>query len=49
MDNKLFPHSILDRIKAPNKSSSKRRQGICISYDPVGFIPVEELMKQETA
>lgn len=36
-------------IEAPDKSSGKRRQGIRISYDLVGFIPVEELMKQETA
>ena len=36
-------------IKAPDKSSGKRRQGIRISYDLVGFIPVDELMKQETA
>ena len=36
-------------IEAPDKSSGKRRQGIRISYDLVDFIPVEELMKQETA
>ena len=36
-------------IEAPDKSSGKRRQGVRISYDLVGFIPVEELMKQETA
>ena len=36
-------------IEAPDKSSGKRHQGICISYDLVGFIPVEELLKQETA
>ena len=36
-------------IEAPDKSSGKRRQGIRISYDLVGFIPVEELIKQETA
>ena len=36
-------------IEVPDKSSGKRRQGIRISYDLVGFIPVEELMKQETA
>ena len=33
-------------IEAPDKSSGKRRQGIRISYDLVGFIPVDELMKQ---
>ena len=36
-------------IEAPNKNSVKRSQGIRISYDLVGFITVEELMKQETA
>ena len=36
-------------IEAPDKSSGKRRQNIRISYDLVGFIPVDELMKQETA
>ena len=36
-------------IEAPDKSGGKRRQGIRISYDLVGFISVEELMKQETA
>ena len=36
-------------IEAPDKSSGKRRQNIRISYDLVGFIPVNELMKQETA
>mgnify|MGYP002698457787 CR=1 FL=1 len=36
-------------VFAPDKSSGKRHQGIRISYDLVGFIPVEELLKQETA
>ena len=36
-------------IEAPDKSSGKRRQGVRISYDLVGFVPVEELLKQETA
>ena len=36
-------------IEAPYKSGGKRHQGIRISYDLVGFIPVEELLKQETA
>ena len=36
-------------IKAPDKSSGKRRQGIRIAYDLIGFIPVEELAQQETA
>ena len=36
-------------IEAPDKSSGKRRQSICICYDFVDFIPLDELMKQETA
>ncbi len=36
-------------IEAPDKSNGKRRQGVRISYDLVGFVPVEELLKQETA
>ena len=36
-------------IEAPDKSSGKRHQGIRISYDLVGFIPLNELMKEETA
>ena len=36
-------------IEAPDKSSGKRRQNIRISYDLVGFIPLNELMKEETA
>ena len=36
-------------IGAPDKSSGKRRQSIQIYYDLVGFIPLDELMKQETA
>ena len=50
----LTPYSLRELVKAiyieaPDKSSGKRRQGIRISYDLVGFIPVDELMKQETA
>ena len=36
-------------IGAPDKSSGKRRQSISICYGFVGFIPLDELMKQETA
>ena len=36
-------------IGAPDKSSGKRQQSIQICYDLVGFIPLDELMKQETA
>ena len=50
----LTPYSLRELVKAiyieaPDKSSGKRRQNIRISYDLVGFIPVDELMKQETA
>jgi site-specific DNA recombinase len=36
-------------VEAPDKRSGKRKQAIHISYDLVGFIPLDELMKQETA
>ena len=36
-------------VDAPDKSSGKRRQHIHIKYDGVGFIPLDELMKAETA
>ena len=36
-------------VEAPDKSSGKRRQNIHIQYDGIGFIPLEELMKTETA
>lgn len=36
-------------VEAPDKSSGHRVQKIHIRYDLVGFIPVDELMKQETA
>ena len=50
----LTPYALREFVKAiyieaPDKSSGKRRQNIRISYDLVGFIPVDELMKQETA
>ena len=35
--------------KPPDKSSGKRRQNIRISYDLVGFIPLNKLTKEETA
>ena len=52
--DELTPYALRELVKAiyieaPDKSSGKRRQGIRISYDLVGFIPVEELLKQETA
>ena len=36
-------------VEAPDKSSGKRRQKIHIQYDGIGFIPLEELAKKETA
>ncbi len=36
-------------VEAPDKSSGKRRQKIHIQYDGIGFIPLDELMKKETA
>ena len=34
-------------VEALYKSSDKRRQKIHIEYDPVGYIPVDELLKAE--
>ena len=36
-------------VDAPDKSTGKRRQHIHIKYDGIGFIPLDELMKAETA
>lgn len=36
-------------VDAPDKSSGKRVQRIHIKYDGLGFIPLNELMKKETA
>ena len=36
-------------VEAPDKSSGKRVQHIHIKYDGIGFIPLDELMKEETA
>ena len=52
--DELTPYALRELVKAiyieaPDKSSGKWHQGIRISYDLVGFIPVEELLKQETA
>ena len=52
--DELTPYALRELVKgvyieAPDKSSGKRRQNICISYDLVGFIPLNELMKEETA
>ncbi|MBR0194789.1 MAG: recombinase family protein [Oscillospiraceae bacterium] len=52
--DELTPYAAHELIKAiyvgaPDKSSGKRRQSIHIEYDLIGFIPLNELMKQETA
>ena len=52
--DELTPYALRELVKgvyieAPDKSSGKRRQNISISYDLVGFIPLNELMKEETA
>lgn len=50
----LTPYALRELVKAiyveaPDKSSGKRKQGIHVEYDLVGFIPVDELMKAEQA
>lgn len=50
----LTPYALQELVKAiyieaPDKSSGKRRQGIRIAYDLIGFIPLEALTKEETA
>ena len=50
----LTPYTLRELVKAiyieaPDKSSGKRRQNIRISYDLVGFIPLNELVKEGTA
>lgn len=50
----LTPYALRELVKAiyieaPDKSSGKRRQNIHIVYDLVGFIPLNELMKEGTA
>ena len=52
--DELTAYAAHDLIKAiyigpQDKSSGKRRQSISICYDFVGFIPLDELMKKETA
>ncbi len=50
----LTPYALHELVKAiyidePNKGDGKRRQSIHISYDFVGFIPIQELMQEEMA
>ena len=47
----LTPYALRELVKAiyieaPDKSSGKRRQGIRIVYDFVGYIPLDELTKE---
>ena len=48
----LTPYALRELVKAvyvdaPDKSSGKRKQKIHISYDLIGFIPVDVLTKAE--
>lgn len=51
----LTPYALRELVKAvyveapDNKSSGKRKQKIHISYDLIGFIPVDVLTKAEQA
>ena len=50
----LTPYALRELVKAvyveaPDKSSGKRKQKIHISYDLIGFIPVDVLTKEEQA
>ena len=51
MKHRYVAHDLIKAvyIGTPDKSSGKRRQSISICYDFVGFIPLDELIKQETA
>ena len=47
----LTPYALRELVKAvyveaPDKSSGKRKQKIHISYDLIGFIPVDALLKK---
>ena len=49
-----YPYALRELVKAvyveaPDKSSGKRKQKIHISYDLIGFIPVDVLTKAEQA
>ena len=50
----LDPYALRELVKAiyvdaPVKVNGKRTQHIHIQYDGIGFIPLEELLKEETA
>ena len=50
----LDPYALRELVKAiyvdaPVKVNGKRTQHIHIQYDGIGFIPLDELLKEETA
>ncbi len=50
----LDPYALRKLVKAiyvdaPVKVNGKRTQHIHIQYDGIGFIPLDELLKEETA
>ena len=50
----LDPYALRELVKtiyvdAPVKINGKRTQHIHIQYDGIGFIPLDELLKEETA
>ena len=49
--NKRYTGELIKAIhvEAPDKTRGKRRRKIHIEYDGIGFIPLEELAKKETA
>ncbi len=52
--DKLTPYAARELIKAihvgrPDKSNGKRRQEVRIEYDFIGYIPLDELLKEVQA
>lgn len=52
--DRLTPYAARELIKAiyvgkPDKSSGKRRQEVRIEYDFIGYIPLDELLKEVQA
>ena len=50
----LDPYALRELVKAiyvdaPVKTNGKRTQHIHIQYDGIGFIPLDELLREETA
>ena len=48
-DNEIGSVLPASEVSAVCQERGKRRQGILIAYDLVGFIPLEKLAKEETA